>query len=139
MRHYYFFESQRLHRLNLWKRTEKPVDRVTMADHQVLFEGRNVFADSFILRHYNVLSLEPAINKYVRQRVNSEHEVKNLSWHGKRATVKSEQITFPSADSLTELVDGCPFHRSRPWKKHTFFGAWSPVHCGSEIFMYRRS
>ena len=122
MRYYYFFEPGPLRRVNAWKNTGQAVDLVSSGGHSANFDGRKIYPDNFILRHYIVLSRAQAIAKYGSERIYSREEVEQRGWHRARANANIEAIRFPSPGELHHAGDG-RWNKSRPWKQHPFFSA----------------
>jgi glycosyltransferase involved in cell wall biosynthesis len=120
MRHYYFFEPGQFHRVNAWKNTGQVLDLASSGGHRANFEGRRIYPENFILRHYIVLSRAQAIAKYGSERVYSREEVER-GWHGARAHFKPVQLQFPSRDQLKMLGNNSCWDKSNPWTTHTFF------------------
>lgn len=121
MRQYYFFEPTPLRRVNAWKNTGQAVDLVSSGGHSVNFNGRKIYPDNFILRHYIVLSRAQAIAKYGSERIYSRYEVEEKGWHGSRATFSEDRLVFPSKHEL-KIISTNDWDRSQPWAKHTFLG-----------------
>jgi glycosyltransferase involved in cell wall biosynthesis len=120
MRHYYYFkpDSPDRDRINAWKKTGQ-VDLRTWAGHRVLFPGLRVWPESFLLRHYIVLSRSHAMEKYGR-RLFSPGELAR-SWHRDRAAFRGDALRFPSKDRLKRLDTPHAFDKSEPWSEHPLF------------------
>lgn len=121
MRRYYFFEPVPLRQVKAWKNTGQKVDLVSFGGHRANFVGRNIYPQNFILRHYIVLSRTHAIAKYGSERIYSQEEVKNLKWHGARATFSDDKLALPLKHEL-KILSPNYWDRSQPWAKHTFLG-----------------
>lgn len=119
MRYYYFFEPDTLRRINAWKRQTRPVDLTSSGGHRVQFEGRRIFPENFVLRHYIVLSRDHAIAKYGRERVYSRVEIEQRAWHGARPRFAPAMLSFPEKSLLKHLDRGC-WDKSDPWGRHRF-------------------
>lgn len=123
MRWYYHYEptSPDRYRVNAWKRTT-PIDLAGQGGHHVRFPGIRVFPRPFIMRHYPVLGLEHAKQKY-GTRVFSDAELGD-SWHGDRSGFTVESVSFPARDRLHERPTDPALHRSpNPsprWGRHPF-------------------
>ncbi len=122
MRYYYFFEPAPLRRINAWKRSPRPVELTMSGGHQVQFEGRRIFPENFVLRHYIVLSRDHAIAKYGRDRVYSSAEIEERRWHGVRARFDAANLKFPDR-AVLKCVDSGRWDRTDPWRRHSFMEA----------------
>ncbi len=120
MRHYYLYEPRQRRRINAWKKQPDNINLTHAAGHRVEFEGRNVYPESFIMRHYIALSHGHAIAKYCG-RVYSEEEFARHNWHGSRVFLAPEDINLPRQDELTALQDGS-WDRSCPRDRHEYLG-----------------
>jgi glycosyltransferase involved in cell wall biosynthesis len=121
MRQYYFFDPKPLHRVNLWKNGDYPVDIVSSAGHSAQFPGRRIFPESFLLRHYIALSLDHLTAKYTRDRVYSPVNMERRGWHLGRARLRRDGVVLPRPDQM-QTLDGDAFDRSNPLRKHLFAG-----------------
>ncbi|MGB5217988.1 MAG: ATP-binding cassette domain-containing protein [Smithella sp.] len=121
MQYYYFFEPIPLRQIKAWKNTGQTVDIVSSGGHSANFEGRKIYPDNFILRHYIVLSRAHAIAKYGNERIYSREEVEQRGWHGTRATFSADRLVLPSKREL-KTISANGWDRSQPWAKHTFLG-----------------
>lgn len=118
MRWYYPFGPRHPHRLNAWKkqprrwRGVKPLLRELMRHHRwgvpsidlhstgghvVNFPGIKPYPLDFKLKHYIVLSLGHAIQKYVKKDF-APDEVDSL--HGWRATAEAHDFSLPSEQAM---------------------------------------
>ena len=95
------------------------IDLVSSGGHAIEFEGRRVYPQNFILRHYICLSKNHIIDKYYSSRVFSKKEIEERGWHGNRATFTPDKLTFPSKDEL-KIISGNSWDRSDICKQHTF-------------------
>ena len=121
MSRYYFFEPCQNRRVNAWKKGSVPIDLAGSGGHQVEFEGRRIFPENFVLRHYIALSKDHIIAKYAG-RVFSAAEIKERGWHGARPSFSPDQLKLPEKKELkTVSVDG-NWDKSEPWKEHIFLG-----------------
>jgi glycosyltransferase involved in cell wall biosynthesis len=119
MRYYYFFEPGPLRRVNAWKNNDQAVDLVSSGGHSANFDGRKIYPQNFILRHYIVLSRAQAIAKYGSERVYSREEVQR-GWHGARTCFNSSRLQFPSKHQLKMLRYPSGWDKSAPVKIHSF-------------------
>jgi glycosyltransferase involved in cell wall biosynthesis len=119
MRHYYFFQPRDFHRINAWRKTAD-ARLVPSAGHQVEFEGRKVFPEKFVLRHYIALSNGHFRRKY-GERIYSERLMRERGWHRARDALKGKDFTPPASADLKTLSPGSKtFDRSDPKRKHLF-------------------
>lgn len=121
MQYYYFFEPFPNRRINAWKKLDVDVDIVSSGGHMAKFDGRKLYPENFILRHYIMLSREHAIWKYYTSRVFSKQEIKERGWHGKRATFSPDKVVFPDK-TLLKKINSHPiiWDYSDVWKAHEF-------------------
>ena len=125
LRTYYPLMPEYPHRLNAWK-AGRPVDLREKAGHQVRFEGLRMYPESFPMKHYVFLSVEHAIEKYVRRRYDRE-EVE-AGWHGWRAGLSAEQIRLPGEAELRVSGGDADLDPSNPSRYHCFDRRWrSPL------------
>ena len=82
------------------------------------FSPFDLFPRPFIMRHYPVLSVAHANEKY-GQRVFSQSELAD-SWHGDRAAFPGARMVFPSRTHLHKRADDAPLDPSNPWDRHPF-------------------
>ena len=121
MHYYYYFEPFPFRRVNAWKNTGNNVDIVSSGGHISKFEGRKIYPENFILRHYIMLSRKHAIWKYYTSRTFSKKEIKERGWHGKRAVFTPEKVRFPSKELLKIIkTEPVSWDRSDMWKSHDF-------------------
>lgn len=120
MKYYYFFEPSPVRHIKAFKKTKQVIDIANSGGHRIKFEGINIYPESFILRHYVVLSKRHAIDKYCRQRIYSKDEIER-GWHGARATFSPEKLEFPDKGQLKILTNN-KWDKNDPWIKHTFLG-----------------
>ena len=120
MRHYFYFHPSPVHRVNAWKNTGRNVDLVTRAGHEVRFEGRRIYPENFILRHYICLSHAHANHKYCDDHVYSEQELER-GWHRNRFEAAKTGIDLPASDELKIISESGEFDRSNPYKDHILF------------------
>ncbi|MGE0449782.1 MAG: glycosyltransferase [Vicinamibacterales bacterium] len=118
MRWYYYFEpaSPDRHRINAWKKQTGPVDLHTHAGHQVIFPGRKVCPQSFIMRHYIVLGRAHALAKYGARRFAPDE--RERQWHSDRVRFDAAAVQWPSTSRLKSIGAGAAFDRSDPWTRH---------------------
>lgn len=111
MRRYVYMDVQPLFRINAWKNLGQ---RIRLADggHRVVFDGRRVHAESFIMRHYMVLSSAHLARKYGQRRYPRAELLRG--WHGRHATVRPGNIGYPDPMDLRELSIDNTWDRSAP-------------------------
>lgn len=128
MKYYYFFEPQKLRRLNAWKNIG-PVDLHSYGGHKVNFPGMKIYPENFILRHYISLSRSHLIRKFC-SRVVSETERGEKGWNNARASLHPKDLKLPSQASLKMLSNDNTWDRGEPLKKHIIFenSALIPLH-----------
>ncbi|MDX8459212.1 glycosyltransferase family A protein [Mesorhizobium humile] len=119
MRHYYFFEPHPVRLVRCWKKA-LDIELAESGGHEANFEGRWLFPQSFVLRHYIVLSAAHARRKYSVQRSYSEEEVRNRGWHGWRAKFRDEMVRLPSRGQMFEHAVQTEWNRTQPHKNHIF-------------------
>lgn len=119
MRFYYYFQPRPLHRVNIWKKTNSPVDLVSSGGHCAEFANRNIYPTNFILRHYLLLSKKHALEKYGKRNYDPEELAKGM--HIKRARFRPEKVLFPGADQLKKVPANGQWDLSEPWSQHFLF------------------
>ncbi|MBN3960044.1 sulfotransferase [Nostoc sp. NMS8] len=121
MHYYYFYEPDKLYRLNAWKNLNIPINLTNAGGHRVAFEGQRIFPVSFILRHYVVLSRTHALQKYLG-RVHSMKETIERGWHRVSSSFTSEHLNFPSRERLKLVSADNSWDKSEPWLYQEFKG-----------------
>lgn len=138
MEHYYFFEPYPVRQIKAWKRLAGVEVRLRdSGGHFAEFEGRRIFPESFVLRHYMALSRAHALAKYAH-RIYSAEEVGERRWHGRRAVFTAADLRFPAPRELKRKLPSAPWDKSDPWREHAFFrnvperlgGAGAPIIIG---------
>lgn len=119
MRYYYFFEPQKLRQVKLWKNFGQKINLHDSGGHLIEFDGRKIYPQNFIMRHYMALSHTHIIRKYCGK-IYSEIERKK-GWHNERAVLRPEQIKFPDRSRLCRISSANNWDRSVPWTKHAIF------------------
>lgn len=136
MRWYYSFAPRHPHRLNAWKRQPrrwpglkpfasellrnrrwgKPsVDLHSTGGHVVDFPGIKPYPVDFKLKHYIVLSLGHAIQKYVKKDFAPE-EIDDL--HGWRATAAAHDFSLPTSTEMRLYTTDDELDASNPLNEH---------------------
>jgi glycosyltransferase involved in cell wall biosynthesis len=119
MRWYYPFLPRPLHQVKAWKRQPRRVRLADSGGHLADFPGLAVHPVSFPMKHYQFLSAEHAIEKYVR-RVYDPGSLA-VGWHGGRATLRPDNIVLPAQADLRQYVDDAHLDPTDPWKTHWLF------------------
>ncbi len=119
MRWYYPFTPVFPHRLNAWKRQPDRVDLASAGGHLVRFPALRMYPESFVMRHYLLLSEAHAIRKFVQQTYVPEEVQKG--WFGKRATLRREMIKLPKQAELRSFLSDDKLDASNPRKHHFLF------------------
>lgn len=119
MRWYYHYEPDSPDRLriNAWKRCDH-VDIASTGGHHVRFPEQRVFPRPFVMRHYPVLSVDHAIEKYGQRPFDRDELAR--SWHSDRARFRPDRLRLPSRTTLREVAPGDVPDPSDPWDRHPF-------------------
>lgn len=136
MRWYYPFGPRHPHRLNAWKkqprrwtgvkefarelikyhRWGKPsINLTSSGGHIVNFPDLRLYPVDFILKHYIVLSMNHAVQKYVKKAFD-QNEVSGM--HGWRATAKEHDFLLPSQSQMRLFTSDAELDSSNPLKEH---------------------
>lgn len=136
MRWYYPFAQRHPHRLNAWKKQSRRfpgpkaflreilnnkrwrMPSINLHDsggHIVSFPGIRPYPVDFKLRHYIVLSLDHAIQKYVKK-VYAPNEVAGS--HGWRATAGEHDFLLPSETQMRLYTSDNELDPGNPLKEH---------------------
>jgi glycosyltransferase involved in cell wall biosynthesis len=136
MRWYYPFAQRHPHRLNAWKKQRRRwpgaralfselahnhrwrVPSVNLRDsggHVVQFRGIHPYPVDFKLKHYIVLSLEHAIQKYVKKSFDPKEIAGS---HGWRATAKEHEFLLPSQSQMRVYKSDNELDASNPLTEH---------------------
>ena len=107
--------------MRAWKRSAN-LSNLASGGHRLVGDELNVSPESFILRHYIVLSQRDAWRKYVGRSYSATDLSKN--WHGNRLKLTKEQLELPRPERLKKLPvwDSKEFDRSDPQSRH--YWAW---------------
>jgi glycosyl transferase family 2 len=120
MRWYYPFAPTFPHRLNAWKRRRGRVKLAPNGGHRVAFRGLRMYPESFAMRHYLVLSLAHATEKYLKMK----HDPKDVA-KGKnvaRARLAAHQLVLPSEADLRPYTGDDSLDATEPLSRHLIFG-----------------
>jgi len=136
MRWYYPFAPRYPNRVNAWKKVKTgfsirkfsrevirqrrfripSVDLTASGGHHIQFEGLKLYPQDFKMRHYLVLSLGHAIQKYVNKKFDPR-EV-SQGQHGWRALAKQYDFQLPSQSDLLFYINDDELDASKPLKQH---------------------
>ncbi len=103
MKFYYFHEPSPLRLMRAWKKTKHKANFAAYAGHLTTFEGRNIYPENFILKHYIFLSYEYGLIKYTSQIFTKKSIDKG--WHSNRYYLSSSSIILPGRNDLKELTE----------------------------------
>ncbi len=114
---YYYFSPSKHRLMRIWKRS-LGYSNFESGGHKLNDKNCNIFPESFILRHYIVLSHDYAAKKYL-PRVFAECDLEK-SWHGNRLNLTLEKLKLPPSEKLKQLNrwDCFNFDFSDPKKEH---------------------
>lgn len=136
MRWYYPFGPKHPHRINAWKRQPKrwkgmkaflrekirhhrwgspSVDLHSDGGHIVHFPSLKLYPIDFKLKHYILLSLDHAIEKYVKKEFAPEEIADS---HGWRATAGEHDFMIPAADQMRLFTSDDDLDSSEPLSDH---------------------
>lgn len=121
MRYYYCFSPCPIFQVKAWKNFGQKIDIATSGGHLVEFEGRKIFPQPFIQRHYIALSLQHAIEKYCKRTFSQEELA--WGWHGSRATIRPDEFFFPDRSMLKEVTEDNTWDTSDPRKERLLLGS----------------
>jgi hypothetical protein len=136
MRWYYPFAPRHPHQIKAWKkqnprrlgtraflrelvrnhRWKAPsVNLLDTGGHIVQFPGIRPYPIDFKLKHYIVLSLEHAIQKYVKK----SYDPKEIAGsHGWRATAREHEFHLPSQSQMRRYISDDELDASNPLTEH---------------------
>ena len=128
MKYYCFIHPRSQHHIKAWKRHESIV-RLEDGGHFATFEGRRVYPENFILRHYIGLSADCLKVKYCGRSFRVAEIL--MGWHGERAFIEADELHVPSKEELA-LYDGKKgWDRSDPTGQLSVFRESPRKNCGS--------
>lgn len=122
MRHYYPFSPAFPHRLNAWKRQPERVELAWSGGHLVRFPDLRMYPESFLMKHYMLLGVPHAVEKWVQQRF--DPAALKAGWHDWRAHIQTERIKFPSQSELKYYIDDDHLDAANPRTRH-FAADWA--------------
>jgi glycosyltransferase involved in cell wall biosynthesis len=115
MRWYYPFQIEFPHRLNAWKRQDGPVNLVSSDGHRVEFPGLRMWPRNLYMRHFLILGVEHAREKYTLNGDFYRSSPDMVSW---RLKLDAARLKFPSEQQLRLYVPGQQMDRSEPLRWH---------------------
>jgi len=126
---YYFFAPRERRLMRAWRR-QNAFDNEASGGHFLAGADLRLAPESFVLRHYIVLSQEHAIRKYA-SRVFAGRDLEK-GWHDNRRNLVAERLRLPDPAVLERLRDwrSVEFDRSRPKALH--FWDWPLVDRSSD-------
>lgn len=98
--HYYYFAPRKKRLMRAWNRILN-VNNASSGGHVLRGENINVAPESFILRHYIVLSYQHALDKYIDREFSRRDLVKQ--WHGNRLNFTTNNLKIPDSSNLKKL------------------------------------
>jgi hypothetical protein len=117
LRTYYPFAPAHPHQLKAWKATAAQQPEIAASGgHRVSFPGLRMYPESFPMKHYLLLSVPHAIEKYVERRYDPA-EVES-GWHGWRARVKEGDLRLPSELELRRCDSDNDLDPREPRRRH---------------------
>lgn len=125
MRWYYAFSRIFPAQLNAWKRQPEPVDLASSGGHAVAFPALRMRPEPFPMRHYLFLSVEHAIEKYVRRSYDPAEVCDG--WHVSRSRLTPEHVTLLPERELRRYFGDDALDASAPRSVHPLF-AGLPAH-----------
>lgn len=115
---YYPFAPGFPHRLNAWKATDA-VELAWSAGHKARFPGLKMDPRPFPMKHYLLLSVPHAIEKYAERRYDPEEVASG--WHARRARVTEEALRrLPAAAEMRRAEPGADLDPGKPRRRHYF-------------------
>lgn len=118
MKHYYYFSPRPQRLVRAWKNQPHPIDIAESGGHEVQFDGRRIYPQSFALRHYIALSRAYLITKYTL-RDYAQNEL-DRGWHHNRIGITPELVHLPRPEELKTYRNDRMWDTSSPWTEHFF-------------------
>ena len=87
--------------------------------HKVDFPGQRLCPNDFIMKHYQVLSLRHAVQKYVEKDYALEETQRG--WHGWKAIAKQNNLRLPSEKEMVRFLSDAELDSSNPIKRTLIF------------------
>jgi glycosyltransferase involved in cell wall biosynthesis len=119
--HYYFFEPRPLRLMRAWKRSSG-LSNLPSGGHRLTGSGIMLAPESFVLRHYMVLSQEHAVAKYAGRLF--AHRDLEKGWHGNRMDLSAERLRLPDPSRLKQLRDWVSVDLDRSEPKALHYWEW---------------
>ena len=116
MRHYYPYAPASPHRLNAWKKQNVPVDLASTGGHVVHFPDLRMSPRTLWMKHYLYLSIEHALEKFVRRRFDPA-EVSD-GWYGFRPLLTADTLRLPSNADTRFMAEDNVLDASAPRRTH---------------------
>jgi len=115
--HYYYFAPGKNRRMLAWKRADG-LSNLASGGHRLTGGDIRLAPETFILRHYLVLSYQHAVAKYVGK-IFSDEDLER-GWHGNRRNLSADRLLLPDAEVLKRLPDwqSKQFDRTSPVARH---------------------
>lgn len=117
---YRYMEPSYPNQIKAWKK-QPAVNLAQSGGHMVEFEGRKLYPIDFIMKHYQVLSLRHAIQKYA-VKIYAPEELRR-GWHGWKATVKADELRLPFEREMRRFTSDDDLDTSDPIKRTPIFAA----------------
>ncbi|HKO98468.1 MAG TPA: glycosyltransferase family 2 protein [Pyrinomonadaceae bacterium] len=121
MKYYYYFNPCPNFQVKAWKNFGQKVELESSGGHLVEFEGRKIFPQPFIQRHYLALSLRHAVEKYCQREFSPEELARG--WHGTRGTIQQDEFYFPDRGLLKEVTENNTWDTSDAKKVRLLLGS----------------
>jgi glycosyltransferase involved in cell wall biosynthesis len=114
---YYYFAPSKNRLMRAWRRDVTATNSQS-GGHRLVGDDVSVHGEQAILRHYPTLSLDHAVDKYVR-RIYAAGDIKR-GWHGNRLGLTDQDFTLRPHPALRRLDrwDSRNFDRSAPIGRH---------------------
>lgn len=120
MRHYYFFEPEKIRLVRAF-RNDLPVTNISSGGHRLPLDSVNLHPENFILRHYISFSRDYAQRKYLSRVFRPDLVARG--WHRNRVNIAEKDLAAPPLERLSRVNgSGDIVDRSRPYLKH--FWEW---------------
>ena len=115
--YYYYFAPQKVRLMRAWKAGNE-FSNIDTGGHMLGGNDIYISPETFILRHYIVLSQEHAVNKYLNRRF-SDTDLKK-GWHNNRLQLDENKLKLPETRYLKKLRswDDANYDRTDPKEKH---------------------
>ena len=120
MKTYYFFQPVHPYLMRAWRR-DLGATHITSGGH--LLDRGNLYPVDFVLRHYIVLSMDHACQKYIGRPF--DRDELEVGWHVRRARIRKDHLILHPSPCLRVLKswDMVEFDMSAPCPTH--FWEWN--------------